>query len=81
MFVLVGRTGLLINFDKFFLVPPRVRVYFLGGVEEVLSMCLFGGVVARIVLILHDDFLDVLVLYVCLDGIVRVYPWSLILLL
>lgn len=45
-----------------------MRVYFLGSVEEVLSMRLiFVGVVARIILILHYDFLDVLVLYIYLD--------------
>lgn len=71
MLVLVRRTGLFINLDKFFLVPPGVRIYFLGGVEEVLSMRLiFGGGVARIILILHDDFLNILVLYIDLDGFV-----------
>lgn len=68
MLILVRRAGFLVNLHKFLLVPPRMRVYFLGSVEEVLSMRLiFVGVVARIILILHYDFLDVLVLYIYLD--------------
>ena len=82
LLVLVRRTGFFVNLNKLLLVSPRVRIYLLGSVEEVLSMCLIlSRVMTRIILVLHDNFLDVLVLYVDLYWLIQVYPGNFVLFL